>query len=451
MKKCVPLIWAIAALVASKIQAHGQTSTESDLRTTLTIMRSQLEAQQAQIEAMREQIEAMEKRLENEEQPSSLTPAPDTESSPIVRAEQAPFRRMHTSPRSAIEFEIYGYLKADASYDSQRTSPGTFAFFVQPESGDGDDDAFNMTVRQTRLGIQLKSAVKENWNASGRLEIDFFGGGSETAANPRIRLANAVLTSDQWSFLAGQAYDVWNTVLPKTVNFATQGRHGSLWSRRPQVHAAWKSQDFAAVVGLAHHIGLQDLFGDDGLPSGIDYPLPLAQFNLIYTPDFPAGKATFALGGHFGKEEFEVSPVLTSEEFTTSLAIFSFQVPVTSKFKFLGTVWTGENLGAFQGGIGYSINAAKNTEVQAGGGWVQFQYQLKPDLLTTFTYGIDDPRDADLNPGDRSLNQSFAANLFWTILPSTTLAFEYQYLLTDYLEMDDVAANRIQSSLIFKF
>ena len=56
---------------------------------------------------------------------------------------------------SKFEMKIYGYVKLDASYDTQRTSAGDLMFYVLPEVNGDKDDEFNMTAKETRLGLDI--------------------------------------------------------------------------------------------------------------------------------------------------------------------------------------------------------------------------------------------------------------------------------------------------------
>ena len=51
----------------------------------------------------------------------------------------------------------YGYIKLDAAYDQSKTDNGNYAYWVLPQD---EDDEFNMTSKQTRIG--LKKVCSEN-------------------------------------------------------------------------------------------------------------------------------------------------------------------------------------------------------------------------------------------------------------------------------------------------
>lgn len=358
---------------------------------------------------------------------------------------------------SRFNLDFYGYIKLDAAYDSQRTAAGDLAFYSLPKSGNGDDDSFSLTAKQTRFGMQIAAPEVGGWKSSGRLEIDFYGSASDNAANPRMRLAFLELKQDSWSILAGQHYDAWNTVLPKTVNFATMGRHGSLWSRRPQIRVTRHfelggDRVLAATMGAARTIGTPDIdAAGDGLDGGEDSGLPMLQWDFKYMPQGNPDGLTLALGGHYGTEDVEGDALRRESSYVTSMVIASAHFPLSPVFKVSGTVWTGENLGNFQGGIGQGLNLARNTEIESTGGWLQASWYPAKTVNINFTYGLDDPDDDDLSDGQRDRNETWFTNLYWTFLPSTTFALEYQYLKTGYKNSEEATTHRLQSALIFKF
>ena len=56
---------------------------------------------------------------------------------------------------SSLDIQFYGYIKADASYDDSRTTPGNFIVWVNSETTNKNDDEFNLTANQTRMGFNI--------------------------------------------------------------------------------------------------------------------------------------------------------------------------------------------------------------------------------------------------------------------------------------------------------
>jgi len=130
---------------------------------------------------------------------------------------------------------LYGYTKLDACYDTSRTSAGNFAQWVEP--GKDNDNQFNMTARQTRLGLNFSGPSEDGVRTSGRLELDFYGGGAENKNLPMMRHAFMQLDwpKSGFSILAGQTSDLISPLVPSTVNYSVAWWVGDIGYRRPQL------------------------------------------------------------------------------------------------------------------------------------------------------------------------------------------------------------------------
>ena len=78
---------------------------------------------------------------------------------------------------SKFELKIYGYVKLDASYDTQRRSAGDLMYYVLPEVNEDKDNEFNMTAKETRLGLDIKAPEVGSVKTTGKIETDFYGPG----------------------------------------------------------------------------------------------------------------------------------------------------------------------------------------------------------------------------------------------------------------------------------
>jgi hypothetical protein len=71
--------------------------------------------------------------------------------------------------------------------------------------------------------------------------------------------------------------------------------------------------------------------------------------------------------------------------------------------------------------------------VRDSGGWVEFYYYLCPEKLHTHIgYGIDDPLDRDLAPGQPVRNDTYFANLIWDVTKQFRIAGEVTYRQASY-------------------
>ena len=125
-----------------------------------------------------------------------------------------------------VRLQLYGYVKADLTYDSQSTEPrsdATFTFFVLPETADGDKDGqTRIGARESRIGVNLFGPDVGAWKTTGKIEMDFYGaGGTANSYTPRIRLAYVdAAHSSGFALRFGQDWDTFCEVTPRIVNFA---------------------------------------------------------------------------------------------------------------------------------------------------------------------------------------------------------------------------------------
>lgn len=361
-----------------------------------------------------------------------------------------------------MKLEIYGYLRADLAYDSQRTAIGDLAFFVMPEVNGEKDGQTSFTARQTRFGLKLAGPDVGSWKTTGRLETDFYGSNDKpNSAHLRMRLAWVSLAHDSgFSVLAGQDWDTFVAVIPRIVNFSYLADAGALGLRRPQFRLSQdlklaENTKLSAKVAVAQTIG-QDLDGG-GMDDGADAELPTLQWNLGVSQKLWCEKsARIAFSGHFGQETMDtvVSNQIVdidATDYDTWSAQGSIYLPLTKCLAVQGTYWTGENLDTYFGGIGQGVNTTLDTAIEAQGGWAQLLYDPTEKLGFAVGYSIDDPKDEDLNAGQRSQNENILVNGSYKINKAVTVYAEYSHMTTEYLEAEKAENDRVQLAMQYNF
>ena len=100
--------------------------------------------------------------------------------------------------KPTLDIDWYGYFKLDGSYDQNLTSHGNFVMWVPQPAYDKDDDQFNMTANQTRLGFKANGNGYGDAAVKGQLELDLYGASAaenKAALVLRARLRVIHLTS----------------------------------------------------------------------------------------------------------------------------------------------------------------------------------------------------------------------------------------------------------------
>jgi len=366
-------------------------------------------------------------------------------------------------PTKSLQLRIYGYIKLDASYDTQRAQNGDYIYYVFPKNNGVSDNEFNMTAKETRLDLEVISPDLGETKAYGKVELDFYGpSGTANSPNLRMRLAYLDVANDDigGSLRAGQDWDTFITVKPRMNNVAIMADAGALGVRRPQLRLnkdikISKDTKIIASVAGARTIGadLDNGSQDDGADAGF----PSVQYNLcLETKTWTKKSAKVSASGHWGMETLDQvstngSVIASDKDWYNSYSVIgSLFLPLVNRVSLQGTIWQGQDLASYYGGIGQGINSKLHTAIAAQGGWVEFLIDLTQRLNLNLGYGLDAPNQSDLNAKDRSRNETIFTTLYYNIKP-ITFAVEYVNMTTSYKDAASATDHRVQGSVIFTF
>lgn len=175
---------------------------------------------QAEIAQLRQEVQQLRAMLQQYVQQKapvqSATPVAVT-ASPKITETTAP--KLNLS-KGGAEVNLYGYIRADASYQAKGASTMYNNISGVPLEHTAEEaqqkDRLHSTVNVTRLGLNFKTPSVAG-EVGGKLEMDFFGG----ATRDQFRIRHAYITLDQW--LIGQT---WSTFIapeyyPETVDAGT--------------------------------------------------------------------------------------------------------------------------------------------------------------------------------------------------------------------------------------
>ncbi|MHC4204945.1 MAG: DcaP family trimeric outer membrane transporter [Planctomycetota bacterium] len=361
---------------------------------------------------------------------------------------------------SSLDIQLYGFIKLDAAYDTSRIENGNYAKWVENESSNDDDDQFNMTANQSQFGAKITGPDGENMKTSGRVEVDFYEGGSENKA--RLMMRHAYMKLDwpdkRFNIIAGQTSDVISPLLPSTVNYSVSWWTGNIGYRRPQIRLT-KELGFDTGGFLKLEGAVSSTLGADSFTetdSGEDAGFPTLQGRAsVSIPMFGPKDATIGLSGHWGEEEYDTAADGEDEEFETWSVNLDYTQPICEKVAIKAEVFSGKNLDAYLGGIGQGVttDAGVNQyeEVGSKGGWIAAS--LGPWNTKRFNVGVavDDVERGDVNDGDRVLNRSVFGNVYCAVNKQTDIAFELSHWRTEYRGPGDAESLRAQMALIYKF
>lgn len=371
---------------------------------------------------------------------------------------------------SGLDVQIYGRIKADASYDTSRMDVGDYAKWVRPERGRNDQSQFDLTANETRLGMLIFGPNDQEMKTSGRVEMDFYGGGTENKPVPMMRHAylNLEWPEDKFSILAGQTSDVISPLWPDTLNYSVGWWAGNIGYRRPQIrltksYTIDKDTELKLEGAIARTIGRtnSDILTADQSDSGEDAGFPCLQGRVSITlPSWGYKPATVGFSGHYAKESYDVnipgSKIAegSSKNFDSWSLNLDVQQPVNEWLSFKGELFMGQDLDAYLGGIGQGVNTARDKEIRSEGGWAQASFGPWGKWSFNVGIGADSANKDDLEgmSGDlRTYNQSIFGNVLYSFDKNAQVGFELSQWHTAYVDHCDADSVRAQTSFIYKF
>ncbi len=344
-----------------------------------------------------------------------------------------------------VTVKPYGYVKLDAVYETGNASHGNFIIWAQdPGESDG---LYHVTANQTRLGLAIKGFGFGKFKATGKVEIDFYGGGVQNKALNMMRHAFLKISDGSLTIIAGQTWDIICPLNPPTLNYPVLWGAGNIGYRRPQLSLRKDIKSGKSLFSIQAGI-FRTIAGDydgDGIEDGTAASFPTIQGRIAGKFSL-GGSASLQLGisGHYGKSSGDI-------EFTSDSLNADFLLVLSPQFKIIAEYFSGKNLGTFLGGIAQSVSVPLGVEVETKGFFVSAVGSLSPKLQMAVGYGMDDPDDATLLPGARAKNTTFFGNLVLKLSKSVKVGFEVSHWETDYLLGDSHKTLRLQNSWILSF
>ncbi|MFZ0022470.1 DcaP family trimeric outer membrane transporter [Acinetobacter sp.] len=188
------------------------------------------QSNQQEIEQLRQEVQALRALVEQQQAQTATGIAP-------VAIAPVPVSAPATKPvmkiASGAEFNLYGNIRADASYQAEGGSAARMYNQINavPLEGVGErSDEFKSTLAATRLGMDFKAPVGAGDKAlSGKVEVDFLGG----ASFDNLRIRHAYISYANW--LIGQTWSNFAVpdYIPETVDALVYA--GGSIKRTPQV------------------------------------------------------------------------------------------------------------------------------------------------------------------------------------------------------------------------
>lgn len=378
-----------------------------------------------------------------------------SEEQPVL---QEPFKFQF---KNGSSMKIYGKFEMLSYYDTTVPYFSDWLMYVQPKTvSNGNEDSYSMSVRASPFGFtfNIPKAVG-NGDINTKLEADFSGGftaGASAAYSPLLRLKQAYVSWDakHVSILLGQTFVPISPLFPDVGSWILMGTSGNPWMRLPQIKLTTKFDPVKFELSVARPMGANEVFGnqgDDIISDGEKSNMPMLAGRLSYSKQFSKIKLSTGVSGSVGKEKIirntaastvcatsvadcTTTPAVSiNKDLNTWMAAYDLEV-VTKYIDVKGEAFIGDNMNQFFAGILQGINTTTNDarNIATYGGWGQLTIKPVQKAYFNLGAGIDNPKDGDLNAGQRSYNFMGYANANYKLTSNWTLSLEPSYMKTGY-------------------
>ena len=343
----------------------------------------------------------------------------------------------------------YGFIKLDMAHDQARTNNGNYVFWVNPASDEINNKVnseFNMTARQTRLGVNISYDELDDKVVTARFEFDLYGGGAENKNTPMLRHGFVKIDFGKYFLLAGQSSDIFSPLVPTTVNYTVLWNSGNIGYRHPQIQFGYNSDYGFEIVGALSR-NISGDFDEDGNDDGENNSFPTIQARLSYINS----KLNIGLSGHYGKIKFTSFENCNGCESYSVNAHYSYSF--MDAFQIKGELFTGKILNQYLGGIGQGYDITMGKGIKSSGGWFNSSIKANQNMSFNIGLGIDQPKkDGGKVFIKRNSNRCVFCNMFTKIAYNTTFTMEISRWTTGYYNDEskeiDFSSLRFHTSLI---
>jgi len=353
----------------------------------------------------------------------------------------------HLVTKNGTEVELYGNLRADASYQMKGGSLMYNTLNSVPLKDSVVEDAnahkFQSTLNVTRFGINLTGPQAWSHKVGGKLEMDFFGG----AARDTFRIRHAYITLDNW--LIGQTWSNFNAIeyFPETVD-ASLSAGGSL-TRTAQVKYTYQ---FDSRLNFA--VSLEDPKTETGDPdSKLEIPSATGRFNYKFSNDSVVSGRLFLTQkstNHDQRDDFIAWGVALGGK---------YQITPTTLIRADYNHIKGDSKNVLFANSGYKFD--ENGKMQANelnALTLGVTQKITPKIRSTIGLGYmragSNNEFAQLAQNDTTQNKVLKQvwiNAFYTPVPAVNVGIEYMYGERETFNDNKGIDNRINATVAYSF
>jgi hypothetical protein len=349
---------------------------------------------------------------------------------------------LYAQDRPEPEVSFTATVLMNGFYTSAKTNNSDLPQFAVPEvAGDSfPSGSIGATLRQTRVRARAFAAGIAGADFTAELDVDFWGGqqpsnGGRTFPLLRIRRAWAQMAWSRITLLAGQEAPPIVELNPSSLaslGLSALASSGNLWLWIPQLRLSGDLTNGPARVGLEGAVLAPTGYVAQGpfvtQPDRAEQAKrPYLQSRIRVRWGQGSGAGEISVGGHLGWLATAGDSLLESKA-----AALLLQLPLGRRVELRGEAYAGEGIAGLGGGaIGQNFGVNGRT-VRSRGGWGQLLVRPDSEWELGASYGLDDPRNGDLDPATARLrNETIGGHLHWRPAP-LILGLEYRHVRTTY-------------------
>jgi hypothetical protein len=350
---------------------------------------------------------------------------------------------LEAQDKPAPEVSFSATILMNGFYTSDKTNNSDLPqFAVRHDASDSFPSAgLGATLRQTRVQARAFAAGVLGGDFTALIDVDFFGGqqpsnGGRTFPLLRIRRAWARMNWDRFRVMAGQEAPPIVELNPSSlasIGLSSLSSSGNLWLWIPQIRITGDLNGGenarlyieGAILAPTGYTAQGPFLTQPDRAEQSKRPYLQSRIGVRWGQSGAPGE--ISVGGHVGWISTTGDSLLDSRA-----AAVMLQLPLGKRIELRGEAFTGKAIAGLGGGaIGQNLGL-NGVPVHTKGGWGQLLIRPTPQWELGGGYGIDNPKDADLDTATMRLkNQTFEGHIQWRPSP-LVLGIEYRYINTSY-------------------
>lgn len=357
--------------------------------------------------------------------------------------------------RSRMQLEVSGRVLVHAFRNDANVNNVDDPQVVRPQPAPSPGTSLGLAIRQTTLGLVVRSRDVLGGQFVGDVDVDFFGGqqpssGGRTFPLLRIRTARGTLRWQDGEVMVGQESPLiaaLSPVSPAAIGTPAFAAAGNLWLWLPQVRGTLETSGPVRVAlqgaVLANTTGDAQTAFDTDADVAERTGVPAFEMRLRARWGEDALASEVGCGGHIAR-------LLSGTTMHATHALACDARIAVAVVELRAEGYTGRGLRGLGGG-GISQNVDRfASPLRDAGGWAQLNVDAHHMVKLGAGCGVDVPREADVLAGGRLRNASCAGYTIIRPAGPVFLGAEFRRIETKYTQ-GTFANDHVNLSFGFEF